>query len=100
MNLNLHTERVVNTLVKPEVTEVVEENIEDLFFENASFRKVTMNQVNLIGRLTKDIEIKMTPSQKKATQFTLAVYRTKEDCRLYQLCCMGKDCGFVRDVHI
>jgi len=31
------TERVANTLVKPEVTEVVEENIEDLFFENASF---------------------------------------------------------------
>jgi single-strand DNA-binding protein len=38
-----------------------------------------MNQVNLIGRLTKNIEIKMTPSQKKVAQFTLAVYRTKED---------------------
>ena len=38
-----------------------------------------MNQVNLIGRLTKNIEIKMTPSQKKVAQFTLAVYRTKEE---------------------
>jgi single-strand DNA-binding protein len=38
-----------------------------------------MNQVNLIGRLTKNIEIKMTPNQKVVTQFNLAVYRTKDE---------------------
>jgi len=38
-----------------------------------------MNQVNLIGRLTKDIELKMTPNQKVVTQFNLAVYRTKDE---------------------
>lgn len=34
-----------------------------------------MNQVNLIGRLTKDIELKKTNSGKSFTRFTLAVNR-------------------------
>ena len=34
-----------------------------------------MNQVNLIGRLTKDVELKRTSSGKAVTNFTLAVNR-------------------------
>lgn len=37
-----------------------------------------MNNVCLIGRLTKDIEIKYTPIGKKVTSFSLAVKRNKE----------------------
>lgn len=37
-----------------------------------------MNQVNLIGRLTKDAELKTTNSGKKLTNFTLAVRNRDE----------------------
>lgn len=37
-----------------------------------------MNSVTLIGRLTKDIEVKVTSSGKKYTRFTVAVRRTKD----------------------
>ena len=37
-----------------------------------------MNRVCLIGRLTKDIEVRATMSGKKVTSFTLAVNRTKD----------------------
>lgn len=39
---------------------------------------MNLNQVVLIGRLTKDVEIKMTQSGKKYAQCTLAVNRNKE----------------------
>lgn len=38
-----------------------------------------LNTVNLIGRLTKDIEIRMTQSGKKCGSFTLACNRDKEN---------------------
>ena len=38
-----------------------------------------MNSVNLIGRLTKDIEIKKTNSGKSVCSFTLAVQKDKEN---------------------
>ncbi len=38
----------------------------------------SINNVIISGRLTKDIELKMTQSNKKVTMFTLAVQRTKE----------------------
>lgn len=37
-----------------------------------------MNNVCEIGRLTSDVELKMTPSGKSVCSFTIAVYRTKE----------------------
>lgn len=37
-----------------------------------------MNNVSIIGRLTKEIEIKKTESGKKVTSFTLAVNRDKD----------------------
>ena len=37
-----------------------------------------MNSVCEIGRLTSDVELKMTPSGKSVCSFTIAVYRTKE----------------------
>lgn len=37
------------------------------------------NSCHLIGRLTKDIEIRKTTTGKTVTQFTLAVYRDKEN---------------------
>ena len=37
-----------------------------------------MNSVNLIGRLTRDPELKYTPSQMAVTTFTLAIDRTKK----------------------
>ncbi len=37
-----------------------------------------MNNVCEIGRLTSDVELKMTPSGKSVCAFTIAVYRTKE----------------------
>lgn len=39
---------------------------------------MNLNQVVLIGRLTKDVEIKMTQSGKKYAQCTLAVNRNKD----------------------
>ena len=39
----------------------------------------SINNVNLCGRLTKEIEIQMTPSGKKVTRFTIAVQRNKEE---------------------
>ena len=36
------------------------------------------NSVHLIGRLTRDIELRKTNSGKSVTQFTLAVYRDQE----------------------
>jgi single-strand DNA-binding protein len=38
-----------------------------------------MNTVNLIGRLTKDPELKYTNNGKGNTRFTLAVQRNKEE---------------------
>jgi len=38
-----------------------------------------MNKVQLIGRLTKDPEVKMTSNQTKFCQFTLAVDRRFKD---------------------
>lgn len=39
-----------------------------------------MNKVQLIGRITKDVELKKTPNGKSVTSFTLAVdRRTKDD---------------------
>lgn len=38
-----------------------------------------MNNVSLIGRLTKDVELKKTPNGKSVVQFTLAVTRTKDE---------------------
>lgn len=38
-----------------------------------------MNKVELIGRLTKDVEIKTTQNQTQYTQFTLAVDRRYKD---------------------
>lgn len=38
-----------------------------------------MNVVNLIGRLTKDLELKYTNSGKANTRFTLAVQRNKDE---------------------
>lgn len=37
-----------------------------------------MNVVNLVGRLTKDVEIRVTPSNKKVTAFNLAVNKDKD----------------------
>lgn len=37
-----------------------------------------MNQVNLIGRITKDLEIRYTQTQKAVCEFSLAVNRTGE----------------------
>lgn len=34
-----------------------------------------MNSVNMVGRLTKDIDLRVTRSNKKVAQFTLAVNR-------------------------
>ena len=36
------------------------------------------NNTVLIGRLTKDIDLRKTPTGKSVTQFTLAVYRDKQ----------------------
>lgn len=36
------------------------------------------NSLHLIGRLTKDIELRKSPTGKSVTKFTLAVYRTKD----------------------
>lgn len=38
-----------------------------------------MNNVSLIGRLTKDVELKKTPNGKSVVQFTLAVTRNKNE---------------------
>ena len=38
-----------------------------------------MNSVNLIGRVTKDIELKVTQSGNSVTSFTLAVQRDKDN---------------------
>lgn len=43
-----------------------------------------MNRVDLIGRLTKDIELKSTPSGKSVARFTLAV--GKDDKTAYISC--------------
>jgi len=37
-----------------------------------------MNNICIIGRLTSDVELKMTESGKSVCSFTVAVYRTKE----------------------
>lgn len=36
------------------------------------------NNTELIGRLTKDIDLRKTPTGKSVTQFTIAVYRDKQ----------------------
>lgn len=38
-----------------------------------------MNQVNLIGRITKDLELRYTTSRKAVCEFTLAVNRIGQD---------------------
>ena len=38
-----------------------------------------MNKVMLVGRLTKDVELKLTPNQTQFCQFTVAVYRRFKD---------------------
>lgn len=38
-----------------------------------------MNRVELIGRITKDIELKSTPTGKNVVSFSLAVSRTKNE---------------------
>lgn len=45
---------------------------------------MSLNIVALNGRLTKDIELKKTPSNKSVTQFTLAVNRDKEHADFIQ----------------
>ena len=38
-----------------------------------------MNKVDLIGRLTKDVDLRYTQDQKSVSRFTLAVNRMKKD---------------------
>lgn len=38
-----------------------------------------INNVTLVGRLTKDVVVRLTPSNKKVCSFTLAVDRRKKD---------------------
>ena len=52
-----------------------------------------MNQVNLIGRLSKDIEVRYTQSGKAVGSGSIAVNRRFKSAngeRLYQLCYLGQ----------
>lgn len=50
-----------------------------------------MNKTELLGRLTKDIELKYTQSQKAFTQFTVAVNRRGKDAGTDFITCMAWD---------
>ena len=56
-----------------------------------------MNKVVLIGRLTKDIELKSTQSGKLTTTFTLAVQRDKENADFIQCVAWERKAELLRD---
>ena len=50
-----------------------------------------MNKVTLLGRLTRDIELKYTQSQKAFAKFTVAVNRRGKDAETDFITCMAWD---------
>lgn len=48
------------------------------------------NQLIMIGRITKDIQLKYTPSNKAIVEFTLAVNNSKDDTTFIKLTAFGK----------
>ena len=60
-----------------------------------------LNRIILIGRLTRDPEMRYTPNNIAVTRFTLAVDRNyksaqgEKNDRLYNGCCLATACGVV-----
>lgn len=54
-----------------------------------------MNNVTLVGRLTKDPEVTTSGKGTKVSRFTLAVYRTKEDTDFIPITAFDKQADFV-----
>ena len=57
-----------------------------------------MNKVVLLGRLTRDPELRYTPNSIASVSFTIAVNRNYKNangvrCRFYSRCCMERSCG-------
>ena len=62
----------------------------------AERRKNNMiNKVVLVGRLTKDIELKTTPNGKYVTDFTLAVDKFGDGANFLSCQCWGKSAEFL-----
>lgn len=49
-----------------------------------------MNFIIVVGRITKDIQLKYTPSNKAIVEFTMAVNNSKDDTTFIKLTAFGK----------
>ena len=54
-----------------------------------------MNKVELTGRLTKDIEIKVTQNNKRVAEFSLAVKKSKEEANFINIVCWEQRADFL-----
>lgn len=59
------------------------------------FRVVEMNKIELTGRLTKDIEIKVTQNNKRVAEFSLAVKKNKEEANFINIVCWEQKADFL-----
>lgn len=54
-----------------------------------------MNKIELTGRLTKDIEIKVTQNNKRVAEFSLAVKKNKEEANFINIVCWEQKADFL-----
>lgn len=59
-----------------------------------------MNKVELTGRLTKDIEIKVTQNNKRVAEFSLAVKKNKEEANFINVVCWEQRADFLSNYAI
>ena len=56
---------------------------------------MSLNQVNLIGRVTKDLELRFTSNNKAMVKFTLAVNETKEKTNFIDIVVFGNSAEYL-----